>query len=179
MLVGLRLGLRQLIYGGVQETLLVGQGCKQVEAALCKVVILIRIGICQRLQIEVANPQTLVALGAILIYGLHTLGKSLEAYLVNLLDALVGLRSQRRRRSTRRGYGAERYILNAEVVVRLRKKFNLHIAASQTALNSNNLGQTHNGDYLVLQPRAAQATRIWLKGCIQLGRHLGKGELKS
>ena len=171
---------QMLIDRTTQEAIVGSHTSQQIEATACKGVIFIRIGISQRLQIEVTNPQSLVALRAILIDGLHTLGQSLQANIVNLLDDRRSTLCQLRHRACCRRLGLEIEVGKDKVVVRFGQKLNLHIAASQSALHLHLGRHTHNGNNLILQPRTAQATRWqWIKRSVKLAWHLGKGEFET
>ena len=179
MLVVLRLRLRIFVYRCVEPPILVRQRRKQIEAAACQRVVAERAGIGQRLEIKVADPQALVTLGAVLVDGLHTLRQRFEPRLVDTSYHRVGPRSQSRRLTRSRRHRLERDVAYAEVEIGGRQHLYLDIAACHTPLDTHLCRQSHDGNRLVLKPRAAQPSRIGVEGGVQLGRHLGEGQAQT
>ena len=158
----------------MQPAVFVGQRGEQVEAAPGKFMVLERVGIGEGFEVQVADPQPLVAFRAVFVDGLHTLFQRGQARPVDLGDYGIRGRSQFFGRAARRRYGGKLHVGNGEIERRMGQHLDLYITEGHTAGQRDRRRRAHHGDHFVLQPCAAQTARIGIEWGIQFGGHLGE-----
>ena len=157
----------------------IGERRQQVEATFGQVVILERIGIGKRFEIEVADPKAQIPFRPVFINGLHTFAQRGKPDSIDATNHFGRTGGELHRSSGRRRNGTYTHSGEIELkAARHTQQFDFDIAESHAPVDrhGNVFRTSHHRHDLILQPPPAQSSGIRIERSGEFGRHLAESE---